>query len=469
MIKQFFPLISNQVTANVQPFFKFITIILLSIQISSAIYPQGRWERIQSPTTNFLRKIVVSDSNTIWAAGHQGTLIKSTDRGNSWNVVATNTTNTIMNISAVNSQLIFLITWEFELPPYGTYILKSTNGGLNWQKQFFPIEFEFLQSIHFFSETVGIVAGTKTYLTSNGGQSWTLAQRDSDIVANLPFLNIKMLNNNYGFACGGFLDVAGVIWKTTNGGLNWKTNGISPDEIFDMVVFDSLNVIALSGDPEFIYNLAVVKTTDGGETWTYTELPTYAVSLGIDAKSRNEIWSAAGYKFIYSTDGGDTWLERTTPDSTSIYDLVFINNQLGFACGDNGVLLKYTESGSSVDAENPDLIQFTLFQNYPNPFFISSDNSKTIIKFSISNNDFESNEKRILYNGKSGIQVTLKIFDILGRDVATLVDEVKLPGVYEYTFPSHNGKILSELSAGIYFYQLMVGNRTETRKMLLLK
>ncbi|MCX7612348.1 MAG: YCF48-related protein [Ignavibacterium sp.] len=402
-----------------------------------------------------MRKISISDTNTIWASGHNGTIIKSTNQGISWTVLPTNTDNVIMNHSVVNNNLAYAITWEFQNPPYGTYILKTTNGGSSWQKSFFPIEFEFLQSIYFFNENVGLVAGSKTYITTNGGIAWSQTLRDSDLVANLPFLNIKMLNDNYGFACGGFIDVAGVIWKTTNGGLSWKTNGISPDEIFDFVVLDSLNILALSGDPEFIYNLAFVRSTDGGQTWSYNELPLYAVSFGIDAKNANTIWSACGYKFIFTTDGGNNWNFVQTPDSVSVYDLVFVNNKLGFACGENGVLLKYTENVSHSLKEDNFLGEFKLSQNYPNPF-----NSSTKINLKVPTNGW----------------VKLKIFDILGVEIATLIDDFKEAGEYSEEFPkeSFGGE---NLTSGVYFYQIQYipnlsqSSQTyiETKKMLYIK
>ncbi len=431
-----------------------LTFILVTI-FTLQNFAQGRWERIESPTNSFLRRITLSDPNTLWASGHNGTIIKSTDQGNTWTVLQTNTNNIIMNHSAVNNQLVFALTWELDNPPYGTKIIKTTNGGISWQSSSFPIEYEYLQSVHFFNKDTGIVAGSRTYLTTNGGLNWFQVQRDSDLVANLPFLDIKMFNKNYGFACGGFIDVAGVIWKTTNGGLNWKTNGISPDEIFDLVILDSLNILALSGDPEFIYNLAYVKSTDGGETWNYTELPMYAVSLGIDAKDMNNIWSAAGYKFIYSTDGGNNWQVKPTPDSASVYDLIFINSQKGFACGEHGVLLKYVEDGSNV--KNEDIVgnDFILYQNYPNPF-----NASTSIRYSIP-----TLQPSTLFSSQinSNQNVTLKVYDILGREVTTLVNENKSSGIYEIEF---NG---SELISGVYFYKLTVGNFSQTKKMFLIR
>jgi hypothetical protein len=99
--------------------------------------------------------------------------------------------------------------------------------------------------------------------------------------------------------------------------------------------------------------------------------------------------------------------------------------------------------------------EFRLYQNYPNPF-----NPTTIIKYSIS----EAN----LYSGKGdgrGVLVTLKVYDLLGREVATLVNEPMQPGSYTAQFSSIN----SHISSGIYFYTLKAGSFVETKKMLLIK
>ena len=109
-----------------------------------------------------------------------------------------------------------------------------------------------------------------------------------------------------------------------------------------------------------------------------------------------------------------------------------------------------------------------LYQNYPNPF-----NPNTKIKFEIP-------LRPPLLKGESeaGGFVTLKVYDILGNEVATLVNEVKQPGVYEVEFSvgqDSSPDIASGISAkggyasGIYFYKLTAGEFTQTRKMVLLR
>jgi hypothetical protein len=103
----------------------------------------------------------------------------------------------------------------------------------------------------------------------------------------------------------------------------------------------------------------------------------------------------------------------------------------------------------SVDTDKP--INFELFQNYPNPF-----NPSTIIKFVIP----ESVKKE-----KISSNVVLKIYDVLGNTITTLVDEPKSPGIYEFDFNAKKYR----LSSGIYFYQLRFENYNETKKLILMK
>jgi hypothetical protein len=91
--------------------------------------------------------------------------------------------------------------------------------------------------------------------------------------------------------------------------------------------------------------------------------------------------------------------------------------------------------------------EFTLFQNYPNPF-----NPTTSIKYAVSSMQF----------------VTLKVYDILGNEVATLVDEYKPADSYEVYFNGHSDEG-QNLSSGVYFYQLKASSFTETKKMILLR
>ena len=99
---------------------------------------------------------------------------------------------------------------------------------------------------------------------------------------------------------------------------------------------------------------------------------------------------------------------------------------------------------------------FQLEQNYPNPF-----NPSTTIKFSIPNVGAEHVQP---------LHVLLKVYDLLGREIATLVNEEKSPGNYEVKFdPDKSGQAGANLPSGVYFYRLTAGSFSQTKKMLLMK
>ncbi len=120
----------------------------------------------------------------------------------------------------------------------------------------------------------------------------------------------------------------------------------------------------------------------------------------------------------------------------------------GWYLDDIGVLIYSIPTGLSNDAKP--IHQFVLEQNYPNPF-----NPSTKIKFTIPS--------VIASETKQSQLVTLKIFDVLGREVATLVNEEKPAGSYEVEFSA------DRLTSGIYFYKLQAGSFVETKKMILLR
>ena len=109
------------------------------------------------------------------------------------------------------------------------------------------------------------------------------------------------------------------------------------------------------------------------------------------------------------------------------------------------------EFSNSIEVEVISPKVFSLEQNYPNPF-----NPSTKIKYVIPNVETLQS---------ASIQVTLKIYDVLGNEITTLVNEQQQPGIYEVEF---NTKEMN-LTSGVYFYQLRANNFVETKKMILNK
>lgn len=422
-------------------------ILTLILIINTGIAAQDNWQKLDSPTNELLRNLSAVDENYVWAAGPNGTIIRTTNGGNDWETLNSGVTTAIYDIFFLNRNLGWAVTFPFE-QPYFTGILKTTNGGDDWQIDQYPEEFIQFRTIHFLDSLNGFIGGARIEKTSDGGETWHSVIVDSNAVSDYPVIRFKFFDDQLGFASGGSRDHAGVMWRTTDGGLNWTAESVSPDEVFDFHLKDSLNIVALSGDPEYIFPTVLVKSTNAGADWISTNLQHFIISWAIDFRTVNEAWSASGINFLFSSDGGDNWSVKETPDNAAVFDIQFVNDTVGFACGQDGVLLKYTGSAVNV-AVDPDLTinNFELYQNFPNPF-----NPVTTIKFKIPGQVLNDN-----------LLIKLKVFDILGNEIAILVDEEKSAGVYEVEFFPDN------LSSGIYFYTLSAGNFIETKKMILLR
>jgi len=122
---------------------------------------------------------------------------------------------------------------------------------------------------------------------------------------------------------------------------------------------------------------------------------------------------------------------------------------------DPSIKLKY-DITTSVEEDNVIPTEFVLFQNYPNPF-----NPSTKIKFTIPTTPLNPSP----YQGEGNRErfITLIVYDVLGKEVATLVNEERPAGNYEVEFNAAN------MPSGVYFYQLQAGSFAETKKMILMK
>lgn len=406
--------------------------------------PTG-WIKLQSPTNETLRRLYFIDENNGWAVSLNGKIINTTDAGNNWKIQNSTVTTPVVDIFFINPNRGWAMTYPSE-PPFGTSILTTSNGGLDWVKDSVFFENEIFSTIIFLDENMGFIGGNGIKKTTNGGLTWTNSLIEPGGVSTLPINKFSFFSKTFGYACGGRVDVAGVIWRTTDGGNNWTSIGLSPDQIYDVYVVDSLNAISLSGDPELLYPIAIIRTTDAGITWDYLELPFFGVSFAIDFLDDSEGWSAAGYKFLSTNDSGKTWIEEFIFDSTTVYDLQFVDKYTGYACGENGVILKFRSFKKPI-VDKP---TFELY-NYPNPF-----SSKTTVYVTSLTPDFDVPAR-----------AQIKLFDILGNELLTLIDQDFYWGLYEFPFdPSLHNKIIS---SGVYILTIISGEVMQSKKIVYLK
>jgi hypothetical protein len=119
-----------------------------------------------------------------------------------------------------------------------------------------------------------------------------------------------------------------------------------------------------------------------------------------------------------------------------------LDEKNGWVAGGRGLFRISLDSITSIHDQEPAILNFGLIQNYPNPF-----NPTTTIKYSLA------------HSGR----VTLNIYDLLGREVITLIDEEKPPGIYETTWNA------SSFPSGVYFLKMHADQFSETKKLMLMK
>jgi len=202
----------------------------------------------------------------------------------------------------------------------------------------------------------------------------------------------------------------------------------------------------------------ISRSVNGGVTWT-------PINIGAGVTGNVFVKWIAEMPVVYilgfnggikrSIDNGLTWIQMQIPPGvTNVYHFDFekINNVIyGYAVSTNGTIIKLCDSIIIITGLNNGQlkppVQYSLEQNYPNPF-----NPVTTIKYSIPQT----------YNGK--VSVNLSVFNILGENVSTLVNQEQNPGEYEVTFDG------SGLASGMYFCKIRAGDEfSDVKKMMLIK
>ncbi|HMS33569.1 MAG TPA: YCF48-related protein [Ignavibacteria bacterium] len=428
---------------------KFPLYIILTFLILTELHSQTYWLRQQSPTSQNLKNVFFINSSTGWISGDSGFIARTNDSGNNWTIQNTNVINDIQALFFINERLGWAVTWEIfpdSTSFLGTRILKTTNGGDEWITYMYPEENRFIKSIYFLDSANGFFAGAPLSIlyTTDAGMRWNFADTDTSLIIGFPVENIKFVDSQTGYACGGFRDIAGSMWVSTNGGYNWRASVVGPEPLNDLYIFNNSNAIASGGD--FEYGSSTVRTTNLGNNWLYDTLGTFGVASGIDFRTAYEGWITLGIaqKFAYTKDTGRSWTNIFTPDSMPVFDVDFTDSIQGWAVGYSGCILKYNPSlvsiNSNYETHFPE--SFILYQNYPNPF-----NPATVINYVLRTDEF----------------VTLKIFDIAGKEILTLINDYQKSGKYSFRFSGEN------YPSGVYYYKLSSGSFSQVRKMVLLK
>ncbi len=339
-------------------------------------------------------------------------------------------------------------------------IYKTINGGTSWQKQGNAFTGGGHPTVIYFynKSDTGICIGNprnnhfEIYTTKDGGANW-------DTVTNIPPADGDIFPTANTGSGNTFLFSTALrkIYKSTDRGMTWtKINyNLSSGTGVDIQFKDSLNGLACTYFGDHVNRVS--KTTDGGMIWNLQPPPPsqpsfYFLSYVPGTSGMYMVTSHHNYSWndevttpgsIFTKDGGNTWISI---DNNPHGPASFSDDGWGWSSGIGDTIYRVFRDDLLVTAVEGDAninpAHFYLDQNYPNPF-----NPSTAIKYSIPNSEF----------------VTLKVYDVLGKEVATLVNEEKPAGSYKVEFKT------ADIPSGVYFYRMQTQNFSVTKKMILLR
>ncbi len=412
-------------------------LFLLLITHYSLLTAEAQW--IQYPSGNFNGPIYFVQFITNirgFLGGNcivqgQSVVFETYNGGSFGSVHLTNTTLTFYDFNYINSNNIFLVGSQKS-------VIKYTGSG--WEVQirgtgnYYSISGPTLNTIYVVGDSPNNINKSK-----NGGNNWTAPTSPTTNILK----GVYFIDELTGWICG----QSGTLYKTINGGTAWIQQSQSPSINFEKILFinSKTGIVVGSGG-------SISKTTNGGTNWISKQSNLTTKINSLCFYSPDLFWAAgdAG-KIIKSSNSGETWfLQNTNNAAVTFNDIFFPSKDTGYAVTSEGVMYKTLNSGGitfiqPISIETPN--HFSLSQNYPNPF-----NPTTKIKFSLPRPS-EGGERA----------VRLEIYDILGREVTTLVNEQLKPGTYEVRWDASNEP------SGVYYYKLITDVYTETKKMMLVK
>ena len=386
-----------------------VVFFLLLVVVPAESQPQ--WKALASPTSRNLNKVCFIDSLEGWVAGDTGTILHTSDGGNNWTRQNPGILDDITELFMLDRRFGWAVAMRYNIDSlwFGSILLRTSDGGLSWSFQLYQDQYFFALSFRDSSHGwMGSDVG-ELLRTSDGGLTWTPTLVDSSMWMQFPVLRFRFFSPGYGFAMGGFIDRAGVVWRTTNGGDRWTPDVAAGEPIRDLHFVDSLHLVAIGGD--FEQGPAIVLSSDGGLTWVERYLNLVGEVRAMSFRTPNEAWVALGIlgQYMVTTDTGSTWTTYSVPDSAAALDLMFADSLHGYMVGTKGIIMKYKPTIAGIaggrTAGTPP--SFMLDQNYPNPF-----NPSTTIRYTIP----------------TGSHVRLVMYNTLGQKVAVIVDDFRTAG-----------------------------------------
>ena len=394
--------------------------------------------------------------------GNSSLLFITSNGGEKWNISLCGSNSWFEGSSSLTDIWLFSQnSWyrEIYFPGIGGFpsfsVQQSTDQGLTWSG---PRNYGSMgYGVSDVFETGGV-----SYLTANTSILKNLGSGWNNVYTGLSTGNIYFANANTGFVSTYTGGIKSVLY-TTNGGTNWTSYSTGSTKNIESVYLRSSGMGFVGCDSSLL-----LRTTNFGLNWTQITVPNNLRVQNIRFVNENTGWfmgtnrnSPYTGRLYVTNNGGTSFQLMMSLMNFDVKGYSFADAQNGFICGDSGRVIKTTNGGLTFVTHNPEVPdKFSLSQNYPNPF-----NPVTNIQFNIPL------LRGVTAEGGRGVFVKLTIFDMLGREVTSLVNQQMQPGNYNVDWDASN------YPSGVYFYKLEAGDPStgsgrgfvESKRMVLVK
>ncbi|MFZ4591600.1 MAG: T9SS type A sorting domain-containing protein [Ignavibacteria bacterium] len=400
---------------------KKIILFVLILQLSSAI-SNAQWVQLPNAPYGATIQCFTNSGTNLFAGTYLSGIFLSTNYGENWSARGI----TGQTVYSIVSSGVYLFAGTL------SSVYRSSNNGSNWADIYNAAGTLFLCLASNGSNVFAGTNGSGILRSTNNGDNWTTVNNG---LTNTYIHSLLTSGTNI------FAATNGGVFLSTDNGFNWSAINTGLTNLF-------VNVLASSGINLYAgtWGGGVFVSSINGGTWT-------ASNNGLANHNIRTLTVSEPYVLISNSNGvflsagpGSIWRNRNQGFITIpvVNSLLVLNNYIYAGTANQSVwrrnLSEIITSTELISQSNTD--SYSLKQNYPNPF-----NPATNIRYEIPKTGF----------------VKLVVFDALGCERRTLVNEVKQAGNYSVDF------IASELSSGIYFYKLESNGFSDIKKMMLIK
>jgi photosystem II stability/assembly factor-like uncharacterized protein len=408
-------------------YMKYLAAFILQVFMFCNVTSQAQWVQTSGANGSTIRGFAINGAGIFgcYTARYDSAgVIRSSDYGSNWSNVSTGLPQREIDFIFATGSNLFAAENDA-----GVY--RSTDNGASWTSSGIAVAYIYRMA----AIGANLFAGDANngILTStDNGTNWTTVNN------GLTNTQIRAL-----FVTGSSILAGtrgGGLFQSTNNGANWTAMNSGLNKYVYAIEKIGSNLFAGTG------NAGVFLSTNNGASWTAVNngLPIANPIYALVVSGTNLFAGTYGGGIYLSTNNGSNWAEVNTGLTYKGIQALMISGSYIYAGADlSGVWRRpLSEMITGVERSSELPAEFKLSQNYPNPW-----NPSTIIKYTIPKTS----------------RVILKLYDITGKVIKTLVNEEKTAGNYELTIKAGN------LPSGVYFYRIQAGSFVQTKKMILIK